>query len=219
MNLPDAVVEVQSSLLQLYRKLEERFKENSVIQALWHDMASDVTMQIHGIQSLPASFWSQLKKIPGGDVATAIKNAPSPPEDVVGVSFQDGLDISLQIAEPLILGIYTRVVALLRENPTMPSLDFYILVKTYTARLVRTAESFAGDHQLLCRARFILTEVESTVRKIMVTESGTPSVRPQKSPVSAGADTKLLKKSAKGAKAVPTGSAPIKTNALPGKRP
>ena len=187
MNLLSAIVEHQNSLLRLYRKLEERFEENSIIQTLWRDMSGDVLLQIQSLKSLPSSFWNKFKNDPDNNFEPAIKEIPSASVDVTDISLRDSFEISLQIAEPVVLKIYARVVRLLREQSTAPALNFYILIKTYVARLVRTTESFSGDPLLIRRARLLVAELEKEVQeptpKIKVLASMALAAKKQKKPV------------------------------------
>jgi len=232
MNLSGIIIEHQNSLMQLYLKLERRFEENGVIQALWRDMAGDVSLQISSLKSLPPSFWNQLKKASGDDMASAVKNIPSPPADVSDISLRNSFEISLQFAEPVVLKIYARVIRLLRKNSTAPSLDFYIMVKAYTARLARTAESFAGDPLLVSRARMLLANLEKEIQEpspeIMALASKVLSLsaKTQKTSGSgktvAGTTKETTKKSPQNAKAgasKPAKTTAVKTKTLSGKTP
>ena len=231
MKLSGAIVEHQNSLLRLYRKLEERFEENSVIQTLWRDMADDISLQIQSIQSFPPSLWNRFKNVQDDDFESAIKSVPSPPADVANISLRDGFEISLQLAEPVVLKIYARVIRLLRENSTAPALNFYILVKTYVTRLARTAESFAGDPLLIRRAQSLMLELEKGIQEpapeIKDPASKTNkalSTKAWKTSVSAKADTKIAKKTTKKthkdinlSAPRPAKTAPVETKTLSGK--
>ena len=225
MNLLAAIVEHQDSLLRLYRKLEERFEENSVIRALWSAMAGDVSLQIQSLKSLPSSLWNQFKNAPDDDFVSAVKSVHSPPADVTDISLRDCFEISLQLAEPVVLKIYARVIRLLRKNSTAQSLDFYILVKAYAARLVRTTESFAGDPLLTRRARLLLSEMEKGVQEpspeIRALASKALSAAVQKSSVSGKADAKTDKAAAKKPQKNTDASKTVltKSKALPEKSP
>ena len=181
MKLLNSIVEHQNSLLQLYLKLEQRFEENSVIRALWRDTADDVSLQIRTLQSLPPSFWNQFKNVPDDGFELIVKNAPSPPVDVADISLRDGFEISLRLAEPVVLKIYARVIRLLRKNSTLPALDFYIMVKTYVTRMARTTGSFAGDPKLTNRAQLLVAGLDKEARE-SVPATRTPSTpQPKKS--------------------------------------
>ncbi|MCL2877230.1 MAG: hypothetical protein FWF13_00430 [Acidobacteria bacterium] len=230
MNLLGAIVGHQNSLLQLYRKLEERFEENSIIQTLWHDMAGDVSLQIQSLKSLPSSLWNQFKNAPDNDFESAIKGISSPPADVADISLRDCFEISLRLTEPVVLKIYARIVRLLRKNSTAPALNFYILVKTYVARLVRATESFAGDPLLIRRAQLLIAGLEKEVQEpapeIKALASRALSAKAQKPAVSGKTGVKSAEKTVKNppnnGKAAASKSAkaaPVKTKTLPGKTP
>ena len=165
MNLLGTIVERQNSLQQLYRKLEKRFEENNVVRTLWRDMADDVSLQIQSLKSLPSPFWNQLKNAPDAGFESVIKGISFPAADVTDISLRDGFELSLQMAEPVVLKIYARVVRSLRKNSTAPALNFYILVKAYVARLARTTHSFAGDPPLIQRAQLLMQGFEREVQE------------------------------------------------------
>ena len=235
MNLLGTIVEHQNSLLRLYRKLEERFEENGVIQSFWHGMAGDVSSQIQSLKSLPSSLWNQFKNDADNSFESAVKtvkDVSTPPADIANISLRDCFEISLQMAEPAILKIYARVIRMLRKNPTMPALNFYILLKAHVTRLVRTTESFAGDPLLIRRAQLLLAGMEKEVREPAL-EIKTPALartvlqsKAPKIPVSDKADTKAAKKTTKAppenvkaATSKPAKTATVKTGTLPEKTP
>jgi len=164
MNLLSVIAGHQNSLLQLYRKLEQRFEENSIIKTLWSEMAGDVSLQIQSLKSFPSSLWTQLKNASDDDFASAVKSISSPTADVAGISLRDCFETSLALTEPVVLKIYARIVRLLRKNSTAPALNFYILVKAYIARLARTTESYAGDPLLVRRAQLLIAGLEREVQ-------------------------------------------------------
>ena len=205
MNLTDAIGVHQNSLLQLYRKLEKRFAENSVIRTLWHDMAGDISSQIQSLAALPPSLWNEFKNASDDDFESAIKNISLPLPDLTDISLRDGFEISLQLTEPVVLKIYSRVVGSLRKNSTAQSLNFYMLVKTYITRLIRTTESFAGDPMLTNRAQMLLQRLEKEIQD---------SVRESKKPPNDAAPKPAKTVASKPSKAVPVSA---KTKTLPGK--
>ena len=209
MNLLGAIVEYQNSLLQLYRKFEERFEENSVIRTLWRDAAGDVELQIQSLKSFPPSLWNQVKNDQDGGfepVVKAVKEGFALPANAANISLRDCFETSLQLAEPVILKIYARVIRLLRKNSTAPALNFYILVKAYVARLVRTTESFSGDPMLIRRAQALLAglekEVQEPARETKASKSNALSAKTQK----ADAAGKENAKAAKGTATKPHGN-------------
>jgi len=208
MTLLGVIVEHQNLLLQLYRKLEERFEENSVIRTLWRDMAGDVSLQIQSLKSFPPSLLNQFKNTRDNGFESAVKNVLSQPVDVTDISLRDGFEVSLRLTEPVVLKIYARLVRSLRKNSTAPALNFYILVKAYVARLVRTTESFAGDPMLNRRAQLLLLGFEKEVQepalenKVLVSKP--LSTKAQKDPVTAAKETtKNPSKNAKAAASKP----------------
>lgn len=230
MNLLGAIVEHQNSLLRFYRKLEERFEENSVIRTLWHDMADDVSQQIQSIKSLPSSLWNQLKNTPDSGFESAVKSVPSRPANAADISLRNCFEISIDLTEPVVLKIYARLVRLLRKNSTAPALNFYFLVKAYVARLVRTTESFSGDPLLIRRAQQLLLgfekEVQEPAPEIKPPAPRTPPSNAKKAPAAGKAASntakETTKKPPKTVKAIPSKpakAAPAKIKTLPGKKP
>jgi len=233
MNLLDAIVEHQNSLLLFYRKLEERFEENSVIRTLWHDMAADVALQVESLKSLPASSWNQFKNAPDGSFESAVKavkEITAPPEDAANILLCDCFEISLRLSEPVVLKINARMVRLLRKNTAAPALNLYILIKSYVTRLARATESFAGDPMLIRRAQLLLAGLEKEVQEpapeIRIPTLNTMSAKTQKKPLSGKANAKAAKETAnippgnvKTASSKPAKNAPIKSKATSGKTP
>jgi len=236
MTLLSIIAGHQNSLLQLYRKLEERFEENSIIQTLWRDMAGDVSLQIQSLKSFPSSLWNQFKNAPGDDFESAIKSISSPPVNMTEISLRDSFEISLQFSEPVVLKIYARIVRLLRKNSTAPALNFYILVKAYAARLVRTTESFSGDPLLIRRAQLLIAglerEVQEPTPEIKALASRSLSAKTQKTAVPVKTEVKVVEKTIKTppknvkaaskpdkAAASKSGkAAPVKTKTISGKK-
>ena len=206
MNLQGAIVEHQNSLLRFYRKLEERFEENSVIRSLWHEMADDISLQIQSLKSLPPSIWNQFKNAPNKGFETAVKEVKetsTQKADVPNLSLRDCFETSLQLAEPVVIKIYARLIRTLRKNSTTQVLNFYILVKTYVARLLRTTQSFSGDPLLIRRSQLLLAGLEKEVQEpdpeIKIPAAGTPSGKKQKPSVSGKTDAKISKETTKAA--------------------
>ena len=219
MNLQGAIVEQQNSLLRFYRKLEERFEENSVIKSLWREMADDISSQIQSIKSLPPSTWNQFKNAPNNSFESAVKEAKETAvqtADVGTLSMRDCFEASLQLAEPVVLKIYARLIRTLRKNSTSQVLNFYILVKTYVARLLRTTQSFAGDPLLIRRAQLLLAGLEKEVQEpdpeIRIPAAGTMSGKKQKTPVSGKTDTKAAKETTKAASSKLAAKETVKTS-------
>ena len=162
MNLQGSITERQNSISHFYRKLENRFAGNSIIGALWSDMAHDISHQIGSLNALPSSFWSQLKKDPDGQLETAVRESNLQLIEVS--SLKSCLDLALQFEETTILKIYAPIIRNLRKNWTNAALDFYIMVKSHVARIVRVTESFAGDPVLIQRAHLLLRGFEKAVQ-------------------------------------------------------
>jgi hypothetical protein len=166
MNLQGSIIERQESISQIYRKLEDRFSENSIIRALWNDMALDISKQIDSLKALPASAWHQIKKDPECQIETFtnVFNKQSHENNEV-MPLRDCFTLTLQIEEALILGVYVPIIRNLRKNWTNATLDFYIIVKSHVARIVSVIESFSGDPVLVQRVHVLLQKFEKEVQE------------------------------------------------------
>jgi hypothetical protein len=166
MNLHGSIKELQNKIVQLYLKSEHRFSENSLIRDLWSTMAHDVSLQISSMNELPHSFWSQLKQEKDGlsvEASESIRHQNIENEE--DPSLKRCFEHALQFEEPTILKIYVPLIRKLRENLTGPAVDFYIIVKSHLARIVRVTESFSGDPVIIQRANLLLQIFEKEVQE------------------------------------------------------
>ena len=166
MNLHGSIKDLQNKIVQLYLKLEHRFSENPLIRDLWGGMAHDVSQQIKSLNALPQSVWNQLKK--EHDLALAAAAEIASRQDIDNEEDQSltGCFASaLCLEEPAILKVYAPLIRRLRENPTVPSLEFYIMVKAHLARITRVTQSFAGDPIIIRRANSLLQGFEKEVQE------------------------------------------------------
>jgi hypothetical protein len=166
MNLHGSIKELQNTIVQLYLNSEQHFSENSLIRELWSTMAHDVSQQISSMNALPHSFWSQLKQDSDGlfvEVANGIRHQHIENEE--DLSLKSCFERALRFEEPTILKIYVPLIRRLRENLTAPALDFYIIVKSHLARIVRVTQSFSGDPVILQRANLLLQAFEKEVQE------------------------------------------------------
>jgi len=176
MNLQGSITELQNAAVQLYLKLEHRFRENGLIRELWGAMAHDVSQQANSLKALPHSFWSQIKKDGDGLIEATIKGAQQQiTEKTEDLSLPGCLEFALHFEEPAILKIYVPIIRCLRKNPTYPALDFYIMVKAHLARILRVTESFSGDPLVIQRSNLLLQSFEKDVQE--------PEVIPEKKAV------------------------------------
>lgn len=166
MNLHGSITDHQNRILQLYLKLEQRFKENSLIHELWGAMAHDVSQQVGSLNALPRSFWNQLKKNRDG-LVEAIHSARKGQiiDKKEDMSLKSGFERTLEVEESTILKIYVPIIRSLRENWTDQALDFYIRVKAHLARIMRSTEAFSGDPIVVQRANALLQNFEKEVQE------------------------------------------------------
>jgi hypothetical protein len=133
-------------------------------------MAQDVLQQIGSLKRFPSSFWVQKKKNPEElheAVHQAHRHQTIDKSEVLSLKFC--FSLSLDFEEPTILKVYVPIIRNLRKDWTNASLDFYILVKSHLARIVRATESFAGDPILIQRANLLLQGFEKEVQEPEIT--------------------------------------------------
>ena len=150
----------------MYLKMEQRFTENFLIRELWNSMAMDLSQQVGSLKKFPASFWKEKKKNPDG-LPEAVSQAHR--DQVIDIDEVTSLKVcftlTLEFEEATILKVYVPIIRSLRKDWTTASLDFYILVKSHLARIVRATESFSGDPILIQRASLLMQEFEKEVQE------------------------------------------------------
>lgn len=207
MNLQGSITERQNSIYQLYQKIEDRFSENSLIRALWSDMAHDISQQISSMKALPSSFWNQLKKDPDSQLEEAVRQSVIQSIEKTEVaSLRRCFELSLHAEEAMILKIYAPIIRILRKHWTGAALDFYIMVKSHVARIVRVTESFSGDPILTQRAHLLLQGFEKEAQEPQV--EAKPILHkaaklPAEAKSSSGSSKKAGEKAKKGSKSAP----------------
>ena len=138
MNLHGSIADLQKATIQLYLKLQKRFKDNALIRELWESMAGDVSQQRDSLKALPPSFWNQVQKEHGELLQATIPYVRLQVTDKIkDIPLKGCIESALQFEEPTILKIYIPIIRSLRENPENPALDFYIMVKAHLARIAR----------------------------------------------------------------------------------
>lgn len=209
MNLQGSITENQNSIYRLYLKLEKRFTENTLIRELWNSMAQDLTQQIGSLKKFPTSFWTQKKKNPEG-LPEAVHQAHSDQSIDIDevISLKLCFALALEFEEPTILKVYVPIIRSLRKDWTVASLDFYILVKSHLARIVRATESFSGDPILIQRANLLLQGFEKEVQEPEITV-----IVSEKKSISKNA--KQIKKPVSKNKKLPKAARPLAKHAKP----
>ena len=166
MNLHGSIADLQKASIQLYLKLQKRFKDNVLIRELWESMAGDVSQQKDSLKALPPSFWNQLQKEHGELVQAAIPYARLQViDDIKDIPLKSCIEGALQFEEPTILKIYIPIIRSLREDPANPALDFYIMVKAHLARIARMTASFSGDPVIIQRSSLLLQSFEREIQE------------------------------------------------------
>ncbi len=210
MNLHGSIADLQKSAIQLYLKLQQRFKDNVLIRELWSSMADDLSQQKSSLKALPPSFWNQLHKEHNELLQAVVTYARLQVTDnIKDLPLKSCIEGALQFEEPTILKIYIPIIRSLRENLTNPALDFYIMVKAHLARIARMTASFSGDPIIIQRSSLLLQTFEREVQEPQV-----EVVIPQKKARAKSAvKPKTAKKAAKPKKAVAKKAAAAKTAA------
>ncbi len=169
MNLHGSIREIQNRIQQRYLKLEHRFSGNALIRETWAAMAGDLSQQIRSMSAFPQSFWNQLKNSQGV-LTEGIKEGAAHQDiaDEGDQALKDCFELALRWEEPVILKIYAPLIRKLRENPTAPVLDFYIIVKAHLARITRVTQSFSGDPGIIQRANTLQQAFEKEVQEPQV---------------------------------------------------
>jgi hypothetical protein len=179
MNLQGSIIEHQNSISQIYRKIEDRFLENSIIRAHWNNMALDISKQITSLKSLPPSFWNQFKKNQDSQFETINNIFDKQSHDIKeDMPLKVCLSLTLQIEETIIINIYAPIIRNLRGNWTKTALDFYIIVKAHVARIVSVIESFSGDSVLTQRAHVLLHKFEKEAQERAISAAPTAKKTP-----------------------------------------
>ncbi len=169
MNLNRSMADLQKAAIQLYLKLQQRFKDNVLIRELWSSMANDLSQQRDSLKALPSSFWNQLQKEHNELLQTVVPYAHLQVTDnIKDMPLKSCIESSLQFEEPTILKIYIPIIRSLRENHTDPALDFYIMVKAHLARIARMTASFSGDPVIIQRSSLLLQSFEREIQEPLV---------------------------------------------------
>jgi hypothetical protein len=193
MNLNGSIKRYQDTLIQLYLYFRQNFGENQLVRGLWNAMANDISQQKDSLNTLPRSFWNQLKEVEselqeviGSHSKTQIHDNK---EDI---SLKYCFEQALRMEEPTILKIYAPIIRRLREGYTDQALDFYIIVKAHLTRIARMVEAFSGDPLAVQQSNLLLQSFEKEIQ-----ESQAKDVAPAKKP--------------SGTRSVRTGKAAVKT--------
>ena len=166
MNLHGSIADLQKAAIQLYLKLQKRFKDNALIRELWESMAGDVSQQGDSLKALPPSFWNQLQKEQGELLQATIAYVRLQVTDnIKDIPLKGCIESALQFEEPTILKICIPIIRSLREDPENPALDFYIMVKAHLARISRMTASFSGDPVIIQRSSLLLQTFEREIQE------------------------------------------------------
>jgi hypothetical protein len=166
MSLNRSIADLQKAAIQLYLKLQQRFKENVLIRELWSAMANDLSQQKNSLKALPPSFWNQLQREHIELLQAVVPYARLQVTDNTSdMPLKGCIEGALQFEEPTILKIYIPIIRSLRENLTNPALEFYIMVKAHLARIARMTASFSGDPVIIQRSSLLLQSFEREIQE------------------------------------------------------
>ena len=166
MNLSGSIADLQKSAIQLYLKLQQRFKDNVLIRELWSSMAGDLSQQKNALKALPPSFWNQLQREHNELLQAVVPYARMQVTDKIkDMPLKSCIEGALQFEEPTILKIYIPIIRCLRENYKNPALDFYIMVKAHLARIARMTASFSGDPIIIQRSSLLQQSFEREIQE------------------------------------------------------
>lgn len=165
MTLLGSITKLQSQGVQLYTDVAQVFSGNSLIRETWLSMARDLEQQVDSLQSLPHSFWSQLRDEEAG-LRESIQSCwtPQPVESNPDRTLRHFLVLSLDIEEPLILRVYVPLIRQLRAGWSGQELDLYIRVKAHVSRLLQVIRSYSGDPVSIQRAMSLFEAFERQVQ-------------------------------------------------------
>jgi hypothetical protein len=166
MTLLGSIAKLQNQGIQFYSSVAQVFGENNLIRETWLSMALDLKQQVDGLESLPHSFWSQLKDEEAG-LRESIQGCwkPHSLENDPDRTLRHFLCLSLEFEEPLILKVYVPLIRHLRADWSGQELDLYIMVKAHVARLLQVIRSFSGDPISIHR---VVALIETFEKKVQV---------------------------------------------------
>ena len=150
-----------------YRKRADCFHQNQIVRDAWLRLANDMELQASSLKNLPPAFWNELETdrwdlIESVGSGFPVKADSRPCETV---SLQESIGRSLSLEEPAVLRIYAPLIRRLRTAWTNRALDFYVIVKSHVAGLMRLVQTYCGDPALIQRATSLLENFEKEAQE------------------------------------------------------
>lgn len=167
MNLQGSLAKFLKSGSIFYRKRADCFHENQIVRDAWLRLADDMDLQASSLRSVPPAFWTgieagQEELIESIGVGFPLKGSPRPCDSV---PLQESIGRCLVLEEPVVLRIYAPLIRQLRTHWTSRALDFYVIVKSHVAGLMRLVQTYCGDPALIQRATSLLETFEKDAQE------------------------------------------------------
>ena len=162
-----SLVKIQKHRVKFYLDASEQFTTNSLVHEKWVEIANDLEAQGAGLKSLPRSLWLLVGNEDGTSLLATMEQAikAAAVKTDGEVSLRQYITSTLNLEEPVVLGIYAPLVRILRANWTDRALDFYVMARSHLTRLVRLVKPFCGDPTLIHRATSLVERFEQEVQQ------------------------------------------------------
>ncbi len=167
MNLQGSVSRFLKTGSIFYNKRADCFSQNQIVRDAWLRLAGDMDLQASSLKNLPPAFWKEIEADRHDLVETVGRGFPvrgdsRPCETVL---LEEWIGQSLSLEEPVVLRIYAPLIHRLRRAWTNRALDFYVIVKSHVAGLMRLVQTYCGDPALIQRASSLLENFEKEAQE------------------------------------------------------
>jgi len=167
MNLQGSLSKFLKTGSIFYTKRADCYSQNQIVRDAWLRLAEDMHLQASSLKNLPPAFWTELEAdrrdlIESVGSGFPVKSDSRPCE---AVSLEESIGQSLALEEPVVLRIYAPLLHRLRTAWTNRALDFYVIVKSHVAGLMRLVQTYCGDPALIQRASSLLENFEKEAQE------------------------------------------------------
>lgn len=167
MNLQGSVSRFLKTGSIFYKKRADCFSQNQIVRDAWLRLAEDMESQASSLKNLPPAFWKELEAerrelIESVSRGFPVKGDSRPCETV---PLEESIGQSLSLEEPVVLRIYAPLIHRLRTAWTSRAMDFYVIVKSHVAGLMRLVQTYCGDPALIQRASSLLADFEKEAQE------------------------------------------------------
>jgi len=167
MNLQASLARFLKTGSIFYKKRADCFGQNQIVRDAWLRLAEDMDLQASSLKNLPPTFWGEIETgqhdlIERVDSGFPIKGDSRPCD---AVPLEESIGRSLSLEEPVVLKIYAPLIRRLRTAWTNRALDFYVIVKSHVAGLMRLVQTYCGDPALIQRAAALLENFEKEAQE------------------------------------------------------